>query len=197
MINKRLTALIIIIALCISGCSIGHGDYTDTTISVSKKGVIRSTIIESFDKAYYNKDELLEQINKEIDSYCNLVTDDKACVLLKLDVDEQKAKAVIEYSKPEHYAAFNSVDFFYGTVKEAAEKGYNLDITYKNRDNEETIGYNEIKEYSENKMVIMNEPIHVIFPSGILCSTANVDIESDNSAYISSESSGLAYIVLK
>ena len=57
---------LVFMCLAIAGCSQGE-DINETTVSIDNKGVITHSIIESFDKDYYNEDELRSIISDEVE----------------------------------------------------------------------------------------------------------------------------------
>ena len=63
--GKKLNFLLILsMALLVSGCS-QKFEPTESTIFITSKGLVQSAVIESFDKSYYDFDELIA--NEELD----------------------------------------------------------------------------------------------------------------------------------
>ncbi|MCR5357222.1 MAG: hypothetical protein K6E63_07435, partial [Lachnospiraceae bacterium] len=120
-----------------AGCSKGE-ELSETTVSIDNKGVITHSIVESFDKDYYNEDELRSIIDAEVEEYGK--EREKDCAKLEsLEIKDGTATARMRFATYSDYAGFNDVDFFYGTVEEAIEKDYPTDVTLKSRNDNSTI----------------------------------------------------------
>ncbi|MCR5420317.1 MAG: hypothetical protein K6E98_04875, partial [Lachnospiraceae bacterium] len=72
-----------------TGCVKQEDDYEETTVTVSNKGVITHKIIESFEKSYYDENELKELIDNDLKQYCENKNDEKSCKLISLNIREQ------------------------------------------------------------------------------------------------------------
>ena len=199
-INPRCAVTILLLALVLtftSGCGEKEEEYAETTISINGKGLITNEIVEPFDKSYYDENELRDTIDKELTDYCRTSGNEDACRLDSLSVREAVATARIEFADYEAYAGFNEVDFFYGTVNEAIEKGYPTDVTLKSSDDDTTISRYEFEALGENRLVVVSEPVLVRLPGKIAYTTANIDLIDKSSARMASDSFGVGYIVLK
>ncbi|MBR5406546.1 MAG: hypothetical protein IK111_02775 [Lachnospiraceae bacterium] len=186
---------LVLMCLAIAGCSQGE-DINETTVSIDNKGVITHSIIESFDKDYYNEDELRGIISDEVESYCR--DRDKDCAKLEsLEIKDGMASARMRFATYSDYAGFNDVDFFYGTVEEAMEHDYPTDVTLKSRDDNSTIGRFEFESLKSSRIIIVSEPVVIHTPRKIAYTTANIDLIDDNNARMASDSVGVGYIVLK
>ena len=189
--------LFILIFPC--GCSDEEMFSTDeTNISINKKGVVTYTIYESFDKSYYNETELKDTIDFQIAEYCEANSNNKAVKLDEYYVKDGIACVKMIFATGEDFSAFNGVDFFYGTVSEAIDKGYITNVSLKNVEDGTMIGQTEFVNLTDNMIAIVSESVPVIVQKKkILYTTANVDVYDKNVAKMSSESSGLAFIVLE
>lgn len=179
------------------GCGAGKDVLEETTLIVQKNGKVTDAIVESFDKEYYSAQELQGMVTDELAEYGRLSGDKDNAVLSEFTVEDGLAKVLIEFATPADYASFNGVEFFFGTISEAYEEGYNLDVTLKSSTSQDTIGKEALMEMGKSHIIIVNEPIRIQTYNKILYSTANVDIIDEKTARISSESEGLAYIILK
>jgi hypothetical protein len=107
------------------------------------------------------------------------------------------ATARIVFCDHDAYAGFNEVDFFYGTINEAMERGYPTDVTLKSADDDTTISRYEFEALGENMLVVVSEPVLVKIPGKIAYTTANIDVIDKSSARMASDSVGVGYIVIK
>ena len=196
---RRMTALLLLLFVvsALAGCGKEEDEYEETAIIINGKGVVVNEIVEPFDKSYYDENELRDIIDKELTVYCRNINDEDACRLDSLSVREAVATARIEFADYEAYAGFNDVDFFYGTVNEAMEKGYTTDVTLKSAEDDTTIGRYEFEALGENRMVVVSEPVLVKIPGKITYTTANIDVIDKSSARMASDSVGVGYIVIK
>ena len=108
--------------LFLTGCG-NKFEPTESTIYVTSKGEVQSAIMESFDKAYYDFEELSEDVQKEVKSYC-LDVNEEAVTVESLTQGEDEVTLLMNYQTAEDYAAFNKVLLFTGTYAEAVDAGY-------------------------------------------------------------------------
>lgn len=194
-IISPITALIVLCLL--TGCSKGNNDLNETTLIINGKGEITHHIVESFDKSYYNEDELRSEINDEIEEYCSSKGDDKLVKLKDLKILDGMASAELTFKDYSDYAAFNEVDLFYGTIEEAIAADYPTDVTLKSVDDDDTIGKYEFEALKDNKIIVIGESILIKTPGRIEYTTANIDVIDKETAKMASDSVGVGYIVLK
>lgn len=198
-INKWKIGLIaaVLTACFLIGCSGGNDDLNETTLIINSKGEITHHIVETFDKSYYNEDELRSLINKQIEDYCKDKGDDKLVRLKDLKVLDGKATAELTFKDYSNYAEFNDVDLFYGTIEEAMAADYTTDVTLKNVDSDETIDKYEFESLKDKKIIVIGEPILIKTPGKIAYITANIEVIDKDICKMASDSVGVGYIVLK
>ena len=95
-------------ALCVSvlaGCGSSFNPDTDT-VYVQKKGTVISASVESFDKDYYDQEELQSYVNEEIESYTKENGSDTV-ELDEVNVEDEEAKLVLKFDTGDDYADFN------------------------------------------------------------------------------------------
>ncbi len=196
-ISKIILIPAVLLTTMLIGCYGGNDDLNETTILISGKGEITHHIVETFDKSYYNEDELRSQINDQIEEYCKSKNDDKLVKLKELKILDGKATAELIFKNFSDYAAFNEVDFFYGTIEEAMAGGYTTDVTLKSADSDETIDKYEFESLKDKKIIVTGEPILIRTPDKIAYTTANIDVIDKDICKMASDSVGVGYIVLK
>ena len=189
--------ILLFIMSLFTGCGNNEEDFAETAIIINSKGIVTNEIVEPFDKSYYDENELRDIIDKELTGYCRSINDEEACRLDSLSVREGVATARIVFSDYNSYAGFNEVDFFYGTINEAMEKGYPTDVTLKSSEDDSTISRYEFEALGEKRLVVVSEPVLVKLPGKIAYTTANIDLIDRSSARMASDSVGVGYIVLK
>lgn len=114
--------LVLAIISLLTGCG-NKFEPTESTIYITSKGVVQSAIMESFDKAYYDFEELTEDIEKEVKSY-NLDVNEEVITIESLTQGNGDVTLIMEYQTVEDYTAFNEVILFNGTYEEAIKAGY-------------------------------------------------------------------------
>ncbi|MCR5733206.1 MAG: hypothetical protein K6G22_01245 [Lachnospiraceae bacterium] len=186
----------LIFCVFLSGCD-KTVDYNETTISISKKGIVKNEIVEGFSQVYYKEDELRSMIEEEVGEYAGLTGDKDRVKFDDLTVEKGKVKVMMTYKSYEDYADFNDVEFFYGTVNEAMTDGFSLEVTMKSTVDGSNIGKDDIMKLGSSKMIIISEPVMVESYSDILYVTANVEMVDKRHARMSSDSSGRAYLIIE
>ena len=119
---------ILCLAAMLTGCG-REPEVTETTIEVKKNGQVVHTIIEDFSESYYNLDELESTIQQACDTYN--ASAGKEAVVLKAakENDDHTVTVVMQYADASAYSAFNKLALFVGTVKDAFNAGYDLNVT--------------------------------------------------------------------
>lgn len=189
-------ALLSILCLSFSGCEEKEPDYSETTIEISKNGEIHNTLVGSFDKDYYNKDELKQLIEQEIAKYQSITGESGTVKLKEYSVEAGKVKAVVYYSSYEDYKKINNVELFHGTLAEAIEEGINTNVTLVSKATNERVLLKDAVGPNE-KIVVFSEPVKIKVYGKIVYASANVEMIDEKQARMSSDSVGEAYIVIK
>ena len=115
-------------ALLLSGCS-QKFEPTESTIFVTSKGVVRSAVMESFDKGYYNFEELSGDIESAVQAYCS-DGNEGAIVVESLTEENEMVTLQMQYESAAVYSEFNDMILFSGTLSEAKAAGYSLNELY-------------------------------------------------------------------
>ena len=119
-------------SLLLSGC--GSPELPEvidtTTISIDKEGVITSYLVDEFNKDYYSVSELTDMAVEDAAAYNAEHQDDETVPLTvaKVELLGSGDKVMVQhiYDEDETYAEYNESVFFYGTVEDALEEGYDL-----------------------------------------------------------------------
>ncbi|MBQ2802805.1 MAG: hypothetical protein IJF07_02785 [Lachnospiraceae bacterium] len=121
-----------ICTLMLTGCgSVKVPEVVEhTTLSVDKEGILTSYLVEDFDKAHYDVTALEDMAVKEAAEY-NTEHQKGETVPLTVEKVEMLAdgkKVLVKhvYSDATVYNDYNVEEFFYGTVAEALNAGYDL-----------------------------------------------------------------------
>ena len=164
--------LIFTTALFVAGCG-SKFEPTESTIYVTSKDEVKSAIVESFDKAYYDFEELSEDVKKEVQTYCLDKNNEEAVVVESLTRGEGEVSLFMNFQTAGDYAAFNEVLLFTGTYAEAVNEGY---IPMELYDAEGISVPTDSKELDELKVIVTEESISVQTHGKIKYVSDNVSI---------------------
>ncbi|MGI6020125.1 MAG: hypothetical protein ACOX71_01380 [Lachnospiraceae bacterium] len=116
----NLLFLTVIFVLFLSGC--GSSRVDETTVTIKKNFSIEAAYVSDFDEEVYNS-YLLEKEVKELVSEYNTKAESKNVSLKSLDVENNKAYAVFEFSSSDDYSRFNNEEMYAGLFSDALESG--------------------------------------------------------------------------
>lgn len=160
MSKSRNICLILAAACLLMGCD-QKFEPTESTVFVTSKGEVQSAIMENFDKAYYDFEELSEDVEKEVKTYCLDVNED-AINVESLTQEGDTVALFMNYGSVEDYVSFNEVLLFSGTYAEAVADGYVPEELYDTEGNSVELDADAL----ENLKVIVTEESICIQTSG-------------------------------
>lgn len=198
----RLSGLLCLCMLFLSGCSQTKEPeaITAPTILVSDKGIITQYLVGDFEKDYYNVDELGSMVMEEAaELNADRKGEEPAVEVLSVERpadDSGKVVVVIQYPDAESYRKYNEADFFYGTVAQAHEAGYDLDIEMTSVKDGTVIGESEIYDLGTRHILIAQTDSSIICPKKVLYISEGLKVKEDGSID-SSGTEGISYIITK
>ena len=156
----------------------------DDTISVDKKGRITYTVVEEFEKDYYDAEELKEVIDEDIAAY-NINFAQDHLTLKKFEVKDGIAVLQTCFDEARYYADYSGMTLFAGTVAEALEEGYNLLGECMGTDGGLT-DLGSIEEVEKMNVLVLEEAVKVEVPGSIVCASraGNVQINGKKEATV-------------
>ena len=196
--NKLLTIMLCML-LTFALCACGETEKIDTSyLKIGNEGSVTSVIVEDFDKAYYTIEGLENMIQEEIFKYNE--TNQNAISLESTVVDKEKPEIVtvtLKFAACDDYSNFNDVQLFYGTVEQALNEGYSLNVSLDSvADDGTSITMNDIASMSDSYILIMEENGKVLLPKKAVYISSGVTVI--NSKHIDVESTdGLSYVIMK
>ena len=178
-LKKIMIAVTLGAVCCLAGCN-AEKDREITALVLQEDGSIAHTIVESFDRNYYDADELSAMADQKIGDYGGTV------VCESVEVKDNKVIVKMTYGTGEDYTGFNNREFFGGTVEEAVAKGYRFE-NMEDKDGMSLSG--DIgNAHSQNHVLIVQtgagEELSVNVYGNILCVSSNVTISGKKEAYI-------------
>lgn len=195
--NKKTFLICIFTAvLALTACAKTEDDFDETTITVSKRGKVSENIVESFNKDYYDLAELEDEFTRSVMEYNAAIGGDEIRVK-SIEQKDAKVYVDIEFNGPSDYESFMGETLFVGTISDAYDNGYTMDVTLKDVDSQDKIGKVQIMGMNDRTIVILSEHVRVKTFRDIAYVSANVDVIGSDEARVLSESDGLAYLILK
>lgn len=162
--RKRCMIMGVLTAFALSMTACGAKEDTSAeeagnSISVAKNGAVESVIVEDFTQSYYSAEDLKSMILDTIDAY-QKQSQEAEIALKTCEAADGKVKVVLEYNNAAAYSGYNSEALFVGTVKEAYDAGYALDMTLTGTDSEGTqISRKELLNMGDSHIFIMENVI--------------------------------------
>ena len=182
--------------MILTACSGDEENYEETTIKVEKRGRVSENIVESFDKDYYDIEELKSEFSGAVSDY-NETIGGEEIKLKKVELKDSKVYVNIDFNGPSDYERFVGEKLFVGTIDDAYDNGYSMDVTLKGVENGDRIGKVQIMGMKDKDIVILSEHVRINTFRDIAYVSANVDVIGSKSARVVNESDGLAYLILK
>lgn len=184
--------LAVLCSVMLPGCGTS-AEKEITTITVEKDNSLTSTIVEVFDRDYYDADDLKEYTLDAVAAYNT--ASGGAVSVSKVEVKDGVVEVEMKYGNAQDYAGFNDKEFFAGTVAEAYDAGMDLDVLLTDAsDDSKTVGKNEILQMGERNLIILEEEIAVEVQGKILYVSDGTEI-LDSKHVVAHPGAGTAYII--
>jgi hypothetical protein len=205
---KKITAFVmmIVLALGLTACGTTVGDITleseQSAIYIQKDGSISYAVSEKFDQDYYEKDELEDKINAEVEEYNS---GSKASVSDAISVNQFKVKKSVAtmvldfattYDFLTYVTDYNRIEtdkFYIGDIKDNTD--CKIKGTFVSPDKKETKKAKEIKAMSDARILIVNEQYKVQIDGTVHYVSENCTIDEDGIITTADTDNGTSYIV--
>ena len=184
--RKRSTVLLLAGLLTLSGCG-KIEKASESTVTVDKKGIVTEILIEDFSSEEYQEDELKKSIEELVSTY-NEQAGEEEVTLKKMQVKGGNASVLMQYSTDDAYRAFNQVDFFAGTVKQAGKEGYAFAGAFTDAKGQAVSQGTIPAECQDHSVIIIREPLAVLVPGKILYVSKNMKILGEDCARLAADS---------
>ena len=180
----------------LAGCASNGEDYDETTLTVGKKGKITESIVESFGRDYYDIDELKEEFTRSVSEYNDSIGGEEI-KLGNIELKDSNVYVDLVFNGPSDYERFVGEQLFVGSINDAYDEGFTMDVTLKGIENGDKIGKVQIMGMKDKSIIILSEHVRVKTFRDIAYVSANIDLIGPREARVLSESDGLAYLILK
>ena len=183
--KKPIAILLTLLLFSLSACGI-FSSVTTSTISVDKKNKVTSVTIASLPSEQYNEEELKQSIDEAVATYND--GEDKDKITLKgFKVKKGQATLRLVYASGDDYEAFNERILFVGTVAEAKVAGFDFEGEFLDTSKATIKGSTILKDASDEKVIITNEPVQIQTDKDILYTSPNATIIDKRLAQVEAE----------
>lgn len=182
--KKGIFCVILTLLLSLTACGMKNTetDADVSTIIIDKDGKIVSKIVEDFDEVYYSEDELKDMIGQEIATYNKAKGEEKISFKSCEKVDNSVV-VQLSFASSEDYSEFNGVELFVGTVQQAYQKGYDLNLSMKDETGKE-VGKDEILSLGDNQIIISDENIGIVSNKKIAYVSDGITLQGAKTAFL-------------
>ena len=188
-------SLLACVFLLLAGC--GGSVPKESTIAVDKKGKITDTMVEEFDKDFYDSEELQSEIEAELAEYNKNFAADHI-TMKKFEVKDGTATLQLVFDGSEYYEDYTESTLFTGTVAEAQAEGYELNGELLGADGALT-SLDALDGADEAKVLVLesDEAVNVQVPGTILAVSTGGNVSVTDKKQAAVTDGGLAYIIYK
>ncbi len=209
-LRKIIAWTVACLSLCamFTGCGTDKNVYvpiTSNTLEVTAEGHLIAYIVEDFDKDYYDINELKTMVDEEIAAYnqakANLVSEAGQVPITvdKVMMAEDGSKKVVvalSCANAAVYSDYMGAEVFYGTVAQAAEKGYVLDGMLKSVKNDDPFIGETLKKNQDKNILIIKDAVMVRTYNKVAFLSKNASITQEG--FVNAQTKDeLKYIIIK
>ena len=186
--NGLLLASMALLALTFTGCEGQEEEMPiiGNAVVITEEGKLVSYMVDTFDKDYYDAEELVAMAMQEAEAFSAEVdlADGAEMVIQGAEVwpDTKQVALIIEFANAESYGAYYGVETFYGTVSEAKAAGWSLSGKLMDTKKETALSDEKLEKYGEKMIFISSNEVDIRVPGKILAE---------------GEEAGLKYIMMK
>ena len=193
---RKMVLLLLTAALLLAGCGGDKDTEEATNLEFRKNGQVVHTIVEDFSASYYSLDELMSEVSSQANTY-NGTAGSKRITVDSAEVKDGVITMVMTFQSAADYSSFYRQALFCGTVKEAFDAGYDLDVTLKSVTEEgTTVGRQDILEMGERHIIVLREAVTVRPWADILYVSGDVEAAGSREA-ASTDPQALSYIIFR
>ena len=205
----KLTAALMLAVVFLVGCGgVVLPEVIDsTTVSVGEDGQITYYLTGVFDKDYYKVSELsqmaIEEAKSFNESWNGKITAGESTVapvtvtnVQQLSDGKDTVVVTYRFGNWECYTKFNDTELFYGTVGEAIQKGYSVNVTLKSVKDGSSFTGEQLKQTTDKYIIITDLKANVYCPGKIAYISEGASVNGDGSINTNG-ADGLVYIIMK
>lgn len=199
--RRALIGILCVVMLSLSGCGqTGIPEEIESSaVAVSKKGQIEVHLIGEFSEPYYDLSGLTLLAMEEADEFnAEKKSEDDSVPVTVEGVEmsgETRVKVSYRFDNWKSYTEFNDDELFYGTVSEAAEKGYISGVVLKSVKDGTLMNEEQLKQ-EDRMMIITNVPADIYCPGKVTHISDGAALNKDGSV-AAAEAEKMVFILLK
>jgi uncharacterized lipoprotein NlpE involved in copper resistance len=174
----------------------------DNAIAIDEAFSITATLVDSFSESYYRREELLVMVSEEASAF-NTQFGAGSMRVEKVETGQDLVNVVINFANQRAYENYFEAVIFIGTIEEALNNGFKLDVAFNDTSNGETVTLDSFASTRDIKIFITNEhtvkaPLTVETFGKILYVSDGVDKWlGNNSVRIADAVGEFTYVVFK
>lgn len=194
-ISGRIVSVLLLFALCltIAGCEkeASWKKWTTERMAVEQDGKIIYGFVDSFEKNYYDIDELTGMVVKEVAEFnAQKKTGDAVPVTVlevaKLEEDEGKVRVIYQFENSSYFTLFFGEETIYETLGEAIEKKHVfIGSVVQNGKEDLTLDEQNVAKLKEKHVLITKVKTKVTLPHDVAYYGYGVKMTSEEEADLS------------
>lgn len=194
-----LMAFFCLCALFLAGC--GEAKVPDVieapTAAVTKEGEVLVWLLGDFDKGYYSLSELTEMAVNEAVRFCAARQKETAAVVEKVEtVQGGKVMVAYKFDGCDSCSEFLGGVFFFGTVSEAIEKGFSMDVIMRSVGDNSLFTEAQLRQAADRYLLITDMSANIYCPRKVTHISNGALVNGDGSID-PSMTEGPVYILMK
>lgn len=206
--GRVFAAVLCLVVAVLTGCGQTKTPetVTDTTVVVNKNGSLTYYQVGEFDKNYYNLDELTALVQEEaakINASRSAGSSDMPVVVESVDYQTAGSSRVVityRFDGGESFGRFTEKyteeSYFYGTLQEAADRGYLDGVTLKDTKDGNPVSQEQMEKNGSARLIITDVKACFYCPTRVTWLSGGLSLGEGGSVNtIGTE--GLVYIVFK
>lgn len=182
-------AAVLTTVLLLSGCggSASAKGSTQTGLTVEKDGQVVFYIVDSFDKGYYDIDELRDMAQREVEAHNGGKSYGEAGSVslesvAKMEGDEQQVRVVYRFSDSAAYSAFQKEMLYYETIEQAIQSRHIFSGTVLFNGGETiTLDEENQKKMAGRHILVTETAAKIHLPYGVAYYSEGVQLMEDGS----------------
>lgn len=212
--RNRATIVLALAGVCmlnLTGCGeeAAPEPISTSTIVLDADGGFTQCRVEPFDREYYQLSELDSMIRQEVQEYVSGASGQNAdggqLVSVEqvsyLEEDGSRVMVALHFADSQVYEDYVAEvnqqprELFYGTVRQALERGYDLEGTLLDAQKGTVIAAEKLEKYMDKLVLVFEDALQIRCPSKVLYCSSNVSLT--DAGYAEGAGEGLKYILMK
>lgn len=206
--GRIFAAVLCLAAILLAGCGQTKTPetITDTTVVVNRNGSLTYYMVGEFNKNYYNLEELTAMVQEEAAKFNESRSaggSDKPVVVESVAYQTAGSSRVVisyRFDGGESFGRFTEEyteeSYFYGTLQEAADKGYLDGVTLKSTKDGSPISQEQMEKNGSARLIITNVKAQFYCPTQVTWLSGGLSTGEGGSVNTTGVE-GLVYIVFK